>query len=437
MTADFLPYDSVPDGCLDTRLGVDGLSARDLAAVGGAVRQSLDRLRAEHDGRRRPFLALANEAGDLAALEKTAAVWRRDFSDLLVLGTGGSSLGGRTLSALAGPDAKPAHFADNIDPAGFERILRRLDPLATHVLAISKSGGTAETLLQLVVVLAWLDRAGADPARHVTLVTEPNPSPFRRLGEARGAAVLDHHPALGGRFSVLSLVGLLPALFQGLDGRKLRDGAASVLDATLEAPSWQDAPPALGAALHVLFQRRDAMQATVLMPYLDGLETFTLWFRQLWAESLGKDGQGLTPIAARGAVDQHSQLQLYLAGPRDKVFTVIAAAARGRGPGVPADIKDPELAYLAGRTMGDLCDAEQRATVEALIRRKRPVRVLALDALDETSMGGLLMHYMLETVIAADLMGVNPYDQPAVEEGKALARAYLGDLAKNPPQRKP
>ena len=167
---------------------------------------------------------------------------------------------------------------------------------------------------------------------------------------------------------------------------------------------------------------------TVLMAYADRLERFAAWWVQLWSESLGKDGRGTTPVRALGPVDQHSQLQLHLGGPRDKLFTIVTVDVSGQGPEI-----DPILASRAGepgfggRTVGDLVVAQGRATADTLARNGRPVRMLKLDRLDETSLGHLLMHFMLETIIAAHLLGVDPFDQPAVEEGKVLARTYLSE----------
>ena len=170
----------------------------------------------------------------------------------------------------------------------------------------------------------------------------------------------------------------------------------------------------------------DSKNISVLMAYCDRLERFTHWYVQLWAESLGKDGKGTTPLAALGPVDQHSQVQLYIGGPRDKLFTVLTVEAAGQGPRM-----DSELAKLAGepgfagKTIGDLVAAEGRATAETLVRNGCPVRTMHLAKLDEASLGELLMHFMLETIVAAHLMGVDAFDQPAVEEGKVLAKKYL------------
>jgi len=164
----------------------------------------------------------------------------------------------------------------------------------------------------------------------------------------------------------------------------------------------------------------------VVMPYGDRLERFAMWHRQLWAESLGKDGKGTTPIAALGPVDQHSQLQLYLGGPRDKLYTILTQGLAGKGPRIVS--ADPELAYLNGRTVGDLADAEQRATIDTLIANTRPTRTLNVPVPDAHTIGALFMHFMLETIIAAHVLGVDPFDQPAVEQGKLLAKKYLQDM---------
>jgi glucose-6-phosphate isomerase len=268
-------------------------------------------------------------------------------------------------------------------------------------------------------------------SKHAIAITEPRDNVLRRLATRLGLTILDHDPSIGGRYSVLSNVGLLPALLAGIDAAALRQGAGAVLDETLAATSPRDAAPALGASIAVGLAEQRGIGTTVVMPYLDRLGHFGLWFRQLWAESLGKDGKGTTPIRALGTVDQHSQLQLYLAGPADKMFTLVMGAPAGNGGAIAPDLgSDPELAYLAGRRMGDLLDAEQRATAQSLIRNGRPTRLLHIERLDAETLGALLMHFMLETIIAADLFGVDAFDQPAVEEGKVLARQYLGEMSK-------
>jgi glucose-6-phosphate isomerase len=224
---------------------------------------------------------------------------------------------------------------------------------------------------------------------------------------------------------VLTNVGLLPAAVAGLDIAQVRAGAAAALAPVLAGRPAAEVPPALGAALAVALAAT-GKQVSVMMAYADRLERFTRWYVQLWAESLGKDGKGTTPLGALGPVDQHSQLQLFIAGPRDKLFTILTIACAGKGPRM-----DGALAALAGepdfagKTIGDLVDAQGRATAETLARNGCPVRTIHLERLDEFALGALTMHFMLETIVAAHLLGVDAFDQPAVEEGKVLAKRYL------------
>jgi len=415
-------------GCLAEAVGNRGLTTAELESALERAAPSLAGLAALARAGKTPFLALPSRRDDLKSLKRLAGEFRR-FKDVIVLGTGGSSLGGQALAALARPRQGPRlHFMDNIDPASFKDLFGSLKPAKTGLIAISKSGGTAETLTQFFACLDWL---GPASAKHAVVISEPGKNPLRLLAASRKLRALDHDPGLGGRFSVLSNVGLLPALIAGLDAAAIREGAAETLSQALASKDARQSPPALGAAVSIALAERRGITATVMMPYADRLRHFGLWFRQLWAESLGKDGKGTTPIGALGTVDQHSQLQLYLGGPSDKMFTLIMLAQAGQGPLLPMSLsKDKDLAYLAGKRMGDLLEAEQRATSATLIRNGRPTRVFHLIRLDEKSLGSLLMHFMLETAIAADLLGVNAFDQPAVEEGKRLARQNLGEMGR-------
>ena len=303
-------------------------------------------------------------------------------------------------------------------------MLFRSDLKTARFVAISKSGGTAETLAQTLIAADAIKSAGGGKylKQHFAVVTEPKPSALRRFAEDIGCPVLDHPLGIGGRYSVLTTVGMLPAILMGLDAGALRAGARAVLH---QAKS-KGSVAATGAALHWALVKEKGLQETVLWPYSDRLKTFGGWWRQLWAESLGKNGQGTTPVAALGPVDQHSQLQLFLDGPRASLFTVVDTATAGVGPRVPAEEANRlGLSYLAGRPVGDLVDAEARATAETLAKRGRPVRRITIPDLGERAMGALFMHFMLETIVMGRLMGVDPFDQPAVEEGKVLAREYL------------
>ncbi|WP_022726695.1 glucose-6-phosphate isomerase [Fodinicurvata sediminis] len=438
-----MPFSVNVDGCLIGNAGENvGLSTKDLEAGLQQLAPATRRLAQQRrDGTGPEFLQLPDRTEDLARAGEVAEALAANCDDVLILGTGGSSLGGQTLYALAdsgygnrlgGPNL---HFLDNVDPDSFDDFLAAVDLSRLGVVAISKSGGTAETLCQtlqlLEALLSEVDESRL--SRQVAVITEPKDSPLKTLAARYHLPCLDHDEGVGGRYSVLSVVGLLPALLAGLDAAALRRGAREVLDQSLGVEPAHTAAPQTGAVLTVAYAHRAGLTQTVLMPYIDRLAHFGLWFRQLWAESLGKQGKGLTPIRAMGAVDQHSQLQLYLEGPRDKFFTLVRHAEAPGDAKVPAEQAEAlGLDYLAGHGMGDLLDAMARATTETLIRHRRPTRVITLNQLDETSLGGLLMHFMLETVFAAELLEVDPFDQPAVEEGKQLARQYLSQRTKSP-----
>jgi glucose-6-phosphate isomerase len=416
------------DGC---RAALDAADAR--AGTAARLSAAVDALRRRRDSGDLAFLTLPDRRDDLGPAATLAAHFRGGFQQVLVLGTGGSSLGGQTLAALAdrgfGPPAgaPQLHFLDNVDPDRFAGLFQALDPAKTGVLAISKSGGTAETLGQLAVLIDRFRHALGDAAlpEHMAVMTEAKDSPLAATAARWGLPRLEHDPDLGGRFSVLS-TGALPAMLQGLDMGALRAGAQEANAALFEAAEPAAAAPAQGARLQVALAGAGGITQSVLMPYCDRLFWFARWYRQLWAESLGKSGHGTTPIDAVGTVDQHSQLQLYLDGPADKLFTLVRVADAGPELEMSADaVPHDGVAYLHGRSLGQLFDAEARATAETLIRAGRPVRLLRIERLDERSLGALLQHFMLETALAAELLGIDAYDQPAVEAGKRLTRQYL------------
>ncbi len=422
------------DDALEAKVGVHGLPQATFERELARATPALDKIRQWRSDGTLPLLKLPAAHDDIAALKPHAEHFAR-FEHLIVFGIGGSNLGGQTLVALKDHGFGPLKgrpkiwFMDNVDPATFVEMCERLPLERTGVFAISKSGTTAETLTQLFSILPILEaRVGkANLAKHVLAITEPKDNALRRTATRLGCPVLDHDPNVGGRYSVLSLVGLLPAMIAGVDVAAVREGAASVLDPVLAARETKGLAPAVGAALSVGLAKERGVHTTVLMPYCDRLGYFGFWFRQLWAESLGKNGKGTTPVRAMGTVDQHSQLQLYLGGPADKLFTVLILDTKGQGRAVAAAELggDKSLAYLEGQGLGDLILAEADATAATLVKNGRPTRVMRIKTLDEKVMGALMMHYMLETMFAAELWGVDAFDQPAVEEGKVLTRQYL------------
>src|SRR6476660_6278455 len=420
-------------------VGPHGVGTDALKSALARAESALDWLRTRHADGRLPLLRLPETRGELETIRDTARQLADRATDVVILGTGGSSLGGQTLAQLAGfavPGvgalrAPPRlHFIDNLDPDSFQTLLARLPHATTRFIAISKSGGTAETLMQTIAALSAIQSQGLQTRiPDIFLgITEP-----AKAGKANGlrdllgkyrVPMLDHDTGVGGRYSALTNVGLLPAAMLGLDVAAVREGAGLALAPVLAKKPAAQVPAAVGAALSVALS--ESKSISVLMAYCDRLQRFTHWYVQLWAESLGKNGKGTTPVAALGPVDQHSQLQLFIGGPRDKLFTVVTVDGAGHGPRM-----DGELARLAGepglagRTIGDLVAAEGRATAETLAKNGCPVRTIHISKLDEESLGELMMHFMLETIIAAHLLGIDAFDQPAVEEGKVLAKKYL------------
>ncbi len=387
------------------------------------------------------LLRLPERTEDVAAVEALAAKLA-DAEHVVFLGTGGSSLGGQTLAQLGGYNVpgvgalagKPKlHFLDNLDPASLQEFLDRLPLKTARFVAISKSGGTGETLVQGIAVADAIAKSGLDVSRHLFGISEPlkagGKNGLRALLGKFGCEILDHETRVGGRFIALTNVGLLPALLAGVDVRALRAGAGEMLNPILKGTTPGEFAPAAGAALSVAAYEA-ALPISVLLAYGDRFERLSRWWMQLWGESLGKGGKGTTPVASVGPADQHSQLQLWLDGPRDKLFTVVSLDNAGKGPRL-----DAELANLAGepvfagRTVGDLVAAQARATADTLAKHKLPLREIKLQKLDAFSLGALMMHFMLETIFGGELFGVNTYDQPAVEEGKILAKHYLASEA--------
>ena len=429
------------DNAREENVGPHGVKADALKAALTRAEGALEWLRARHADNRLPLLRLPETRSDLETIRDTARQLADRASDIVILGTGGSSLGGQTLAQLAGfavpgvGSLRPPprlHFIDNLDAHTYAELLARLPHATTRFVAISKSGGTAETLMQTIAALSALKDAGLQ-TRIPDLflgISEPAKSGKKNglrdlLGKFR-VPMLDHDPGVGGRYSALTNVGLLPAAMLGLDVGAIREGAGLALAPVLSKKPAAGVPAALGAALSIALAESKGKSISVLLAYCDRLQRLTHWYVQLWAESLGKEGKGTTPLAALGPVDQHSQLQLFIAGPRDKLFTIVTVGATGQGPRI-----DGELAKLAGepgfsgKTIGDLVAAEGRATAETLVKNGCPVRTIHIDRLDEESLGELMMHFMLETIIAAHLLGIDAFDQPAVEEGKVLAKKYL------------
>jgi glucose-6-phosphate isomerase len=420
-------------------------------------RGALEVVRSRREAGELGFLDLPGDETLARRVREVADSFGQWFENLVVVGIGGSSLGTRAVAeAILGPhwneldDGARDHFPrlyflENADPDATTALLGRIDPRRTLFNVVSKSGGTAETMAQYMVVEEAL-REVLDEEKvrgHLLFTTDPERGALRRLAREREIPALPVPPNVGGRFSVLSPVGLLPAAVTGVRVEEVLRGAAEMAERCL-AEELTENPAGILATLFHAADRELGMPIHVFMPYADRLRATALWFQQLWAESLGKrpvgsadgdEGVGPTPLPALGAVDQHSLLQLLMEGPRDKVVLFGRVRTRKDAVAIPRSHADlPALAYLGGHTLEELLDTELTATTEALRRVGRPSATLELEGIGERAMGGLFMLFQVATVIAGALYGVDPMDQPGVELGKDLTSGLLGREGFEPPE---
>ncbi len=358
-------------------------------------------------------------------------------TDFIHVGIGGSALGPIALhralnhpyhNLLSGRSGTPRlHFAENTDPATLAAILDVVDLSNTWVNVVTKSGTTAETMANFLVVHGVLvDALGESAYReHVVFTTDPEEGYLTQIASREGTKTLPIPPDVGGRFSVLTPVGLFPAAVTGLDIDALLRGAAQCADEVTQ--SGADHPAVEGAAYHYLMDTSKGRNVRVMMPYADGLEQLAAWFVQLWAESLGKEGKGSTPHGAVGTTDQHSQVQLYMEGPQDKVIEIIEVENHPRDLPIPKAYEDLEgVGYLGGHTMAELLNVECDATRKALLEAGRPNSTIRLGTIDEEHLGYLMQALEVQTVIAGSLYGVNAFNQPGVEAGKQITYSRMG-----------
>jgi glucose-6-phosphate isomerase len=392
------------------------------------------------------------------SVKKLVKQFRPKCENLVVLGIGGSALGNIALQSALNPymfnldsnqrkgppSARPRQQAgprlfvfDNVDPAQFGSFLDFVSPRLGKTVfnVISKSGQTAETASQFMIVQKLLE-AKFGKARlkdHVVATTDPLKGTLRKIATDAGLPTLEVPDGVGGRFSVLSAVGLFSAAMCGINIDQLLAGARD-MHARVINPDFFKNPAAVNAAIQYHYYNH-GKRISVMMSYSYGLYSFADWYRQLWAESLGKKFSlagsqvniGPTPVKALGATDQHSQVQLYREGPNDKVFTFLEVQNHGRKIKIPAPPKSaPELDYLAGKDMGGLLNAEKQATEYALCASNRPCITVLFPKINAYTIGQFIFLFEATTSFAGALFGIDTYDQPAVELGKQATFALMG-----------
>jgi len=413
----------------------EGLTASQLGRALRRAARAAKHLRGLQEAGQIGFPDLPFREGEARAVARHAARCRRRFTHLLLLGIGGSALGARAVhEGLGGGQGRKGlrlSVADNVDPDGFFPLLRSLPMETTLVVAVSKSGGTAETNAQLALAIEALRKAnGGKWKEHLVLVTDPEKGTFRRFADSEGIRSFSVPPNVGGRFSVLSPVGLFPLASAGVSTERLLAGARW-METAIRVREGMENPALAAAAVYSHYLLENVKPVQVWFGYGEGLDRIGEWWQQLWGESLGKrrpngPAVGQTPARAAGVTDQHSQVQLYQDGPPDKVYTFVRWM-EGRETGeVPSGRFLPGMEILGGRPLRDLFDAEFEGTIGALWKAGRPIVRIGIGRRDEAHIGAFLHFWEWVTALTGVIAGIDPFDQPGVEESKIITRALMG-----------
>ncbi len=423
----------------------NGLTRDEITQAAGLAKGALDRFRTSYAQGQYGFPDLPNQTETVKAILRFTAQHRGTYDTVCLIGIGGSALGAWALDCgVRGPHPVQPAFSvtnprlvilDNVDPTFIGGALASMNPRKTLVAVVAKSGATAETVGTFLIVREWLaSKLGKKTRERIAVVTSANKGELKQMATVEGYTTFHLPDNVGGRFSVLSAVGLLPAALAGFDVRKVLKGAARMND-----DCWSDSTDtnvALKSALmHYLLLTRRNKTIQVAFPYSNKLWGMAFWFRQLWAESLGKAKTragaevhtGQTPIAALGTTDQHSQVQLYIEGPNDKVFTFWSVGKFSESGRIPKGKTGYEaFDYLAGQTLVKLIDSERQATAAALTDNGRPNCTMTFDKVDEEHLGGFIQLMEFQTAYMGELLDINAFDQEGVELGKKYTFALMG-----------
>ena len=440
--------------CLSTAVHDHGLDPDVLAPGGPAaaaavvLTQRLETSRGTGWERWRLLAEGAMREDHVKAVKAIAKKYEGQLDNVVVLGIGGSALGNIALQSALNPlthnlakdRTYPRLFVlDNADPVLFHHTLGFItngDPKFDRTLfvVISKSGETAETAAQFLIVRDMLQKArGDEHADRLIAVTDPEKGTMRRLCDAAGYETLPVPEGVGGRFSALSPVGLISCALCGIDIDGLLDGAAAMEQACRNEDLHAN-PAAMLATVLVELGQRQGKTVHVMMPYANQLYLMADWWRQLWAESLGKIVKGVqgvtyagfTPVKALGATDQHSQVQLYREGPNDKAIIFLEVETFATDVAIPTGLGEEALAYLEGSSLAKLLSAEKKATEFALTESRRPNLTIRFPEVSPHTIGQFMMLWQVATAYAGLMLGVDAYDQPAVELGKKATFALMG-----------
>ncbi|MBA2662951.1 MAG: glucose-6-phosphate isomerase [Bradymonadaceae bacterium] len=433
---ELLRYDAT--GLASETIGPElGISQSDRQALAPRLIAARQALQARFDSGELGFINSPDE--EIEALIAWAQK-KRDagYTDQVVIGIGGSNLGTRAILEAAGANDCPGlrtHFAENIDPTTVKRLFDALPLETTLFLVVTKSGTTLETMGQFWIAYARMveavgeERAGA----HFVAITDPKVGSLRALANTMGLEAFEVPPNVGGRFSVLTNVGLVPLALAGYPLAELLAGARHVREAALQDDVADNLVMQLTAEHFLLLER--GIDQVVMMSYSDQLLSMVDWYRQIWAESLGKavdrSGRqvniGTTPIKAWGVVDQHSQVQLYMEGPNDKHVIFVEVTHFDVDLRIPEEPALPDsLSYLAGRTLSEVLHAELAGTRAGLTNVGRPTSRFVFERLHPRAIGAFIFCWELVTAMMGELLDIDAFDQPGVELGKKIAHGLLG-----------
>lgn len=365
---------------------------------------------------------------------KSTAEWLKGYDSIIHVGIGGSALGNLMLNqAIIGDyhnfgGAKPKfHLADNPDPTKTRSIWEKVQQGRVALVGVSKSGATAETMSQFLWFRNEMIKLRGSADGDILVITDPEKGIFRSFARSSGCRVMDLPASVGGRYSVLSAAGLISAAAAGIDIDVLLRGAAIMKNSLLENLSIDSNPAWMASSLHCYHEKMGRPMA-VLMPYSSRMAYFAEWFAQLWGESLGKEGRGTTPVRALGAIDQHSQVQLYTDGPDDKFFTIINIKDHGEKvyvPPVDCEALGP-LSYLGNADIGKMLGLEAMSTAAAIVKNGRPLVWIETGKIDCLTLGALIFYYEYMTALTGRMMDIDPFDQPGVEQGKKYTYGLMG-----------
>ena len=435
-------------GMMNSNQNPKGFQEEELLSLQNALDQAQTALLNMRESGKLDFSKLlASMKHQLPEILNYAAKAAATFENFAVLGIGGSALGPLAVHQALNhyyynelsPEKRGNHprfyVVDNIDPVRFHQLLEILDPRKTLFNVISKSGNTSETMAQFLIIRDMLrQRCGENYAEHIVVTTDQEKGNLLPIALKEGFQRFVIPAGIGGRFSELTPVGLLSAAICGIDVDQLLDGALEMDRRIRETKGVLSNPAQLRASLAYLSWRK-GKNISVFMPYVDSLKTMADWYAQLWAESLGKRfnrqgyeiNVGQTPVKALGVTDQHSQVQLYAEGPDDKIISFVTLEKFMEDQKIPIDREMPDdIRFLGGKTLGELLFAEQKATEYALTLAGRQHQKIVLSKLDAYNIGQLLLLLEWETAYMGELLDINAFDQPGVEEGKNGTYALMG-----------